>query len=103
MNQNIITLTDGRIINNRIYCVVERVDFNIINGMEFDLRNEKHYLLLASGVEMRAQINSVGRHTSQRASENPYNLTLPGVVRPDNSRRVLVSVHGSLMVISYKF
>jgi hypothetical protein len=88
-------LDTGSLIDGRIYCRVERNDFNV-EVMEFDLLNTKHYLLMASGTETSE--DTVGLHTSQDWSRNPYNLTRPGIVRPDNSRRILVTVHGALMV-----
>lgn len=97
VDQNSIRLDTARLIDGRIYCLVERVEQNIINGMEFDLRNQKHHLLLASGALRTA--DSIGDHfTSRDWTENMYNLTRPGIVRPANSRRTLVSVHGALMV-----
>lgn len=66
--------------------------------MEFDLWNEKHYLLLASGTLMLPQINSIGEHSKRIASDRAYLLSIPRNIEADNSRRTLVSVHGALMV-----
>ena len=69
-----------------------------MHGKIFDLIDQKHYLLLASGIELRE--NSVGQHlTSVISSENAVNLTIPANI--EAGRRVLVMVHGSLMVVAW--
>lgn len=73
VDQTIIRFVEGRLIGNRIYCRIERDSFSIVNDHIFDLENEKYYLLIAGGIELRE--NSVGRHGPNRGvSAEPVSL-----------------------------
>ena len=43
---------ESQVIDGRIYCRLRRVPFSIVEGLEFDLLNEKHHLLLAGGASV---------------------------------------------------
>lgn len=66
--------------------------------MTFHLLDQKHFLLLASGVELGD--NSIGNHFGSVAFTNiAVNLTIPANI--EAGQRVLVMVHGSLMVVAW--
>lgn len=73
VDQTIIQFLEGRMINNRIYCKIYRDSFSIVNDHIFDLENEKYFLLIAGGVQLRD--DSVGSHGVNRgASSEPISL-----------------------------
>lgn len=83
--------------NGRIYCRVERESFSIIENIVFDLNNEKHHILLASGTVLDS--NSIGEHSIVAASDEAVLLTIPRNLSVNV--RVLVMVHGSLMIVAW--
>lgn len=81
-----------------IYCEVDRIPLSTVRGVQFDLINAKHFLLIASGHGLFE--NSVGTHDIGRQSSNrAYLLTEVGVVTADV--RILLMVHGSFMIVSW--
>lgn len=64
VDQSIITLLESRLIDGRIYCKIRRDAVSIANDLIFDLENDMHYLLIASGVQLRE--DSVGTHGPNR-------------------------------------
>lgn len=61
-------------LDGRIYCLVERDSLTTVNDLIFDLRNDKHHILLAGGTELHA--NSIGLHTIRAASDDAISLVL---------------------------
>lgn len=64
VDQTIITLVGSRFIDGRIYCQIQRETVSIVSNQIFDLENDKHHLLLASGIALRE--DSVGPHYANR-------------------------------------
>lgn len=52
VQQNIIQLIEGSIVDGTIYCKVERSSFSTVRGQDFDLINQKFHLLVATGQEV---------------------------------------------------
>lgn len=98
IDQNIIKLHTGRYENGMIYCKVERDAVTTIRDVKFDLINDKHYLLLASGTLLRS--DSVGNHNINRdASDQALLLTAVSIVR--GQTRILQTLHGTFMIIAW--
>lgn len=60
VDQTIITLLESNFIDDRIFCKIKRETVSILNDKVFDLENDKHYLMIASGVSLLP--DSVGNH-----------------------------------------
>lgn len=90
-------MEDWRIENGNIYCLVERNALTTVRDVEFDLINDEFHLLLASGNE--AGTNAVGHHELAIASDERVSLTIPRNL--EASQRVLIKVHGVLMIIAW--
>lgn len=88
-----------RIVDGSIYCLVERDNFTIVEGMEFDLTNSKHYLLLVSGTEFTA--TSIGSHGVPARSSEPVSLTFPAIIAAERPLSVLLMLHGSFMIVAW--
>ncbi|CRK94859.1 CLUMA_CG008351, isoform A [Clunio marinus] len=98
-NQNIIRLIESRIEDNKIYCRVERENYSIIESEIFDLLNDKQFLLLAMGTELRT--NSIGSHGGLReASEEAVLLTQPRNLEAGGAR-LFIMLHGSFMIVAW--
>lgn len=85
-------------VNGRIYCVVERNNMSEVGGMQFDLINDKHYLLLANGQELG--LNSIGMHGPVATSDEALLLTIPRNVEP-SAQSTLILIHGSFMIVAW--
>lgn len=85
-------------MNGRIYCQVERNAISNVEGMLFNLIDDKHYLLLASGTPLN--LDSVGMHNiDSAASSVPLLLTEVSVVR--ESSRTMLFLHASFMIAAW--
>lgn len=87
IDQTIIELLQTRFIDGRIYCRIQRETVTVVNEKIFDLENDDHYLLIASGTQLRE--DSVGVHgpyrgaTVERISlNNPLSPTEPPITPP---------------------
>ncbi|CRK94858.1 CLUMA_CG008350, isoform A [Clunio marinus] len=98
-DQSIIRLLQSRLENGRLYCRVERDSMTTVQGMQFDLVNDKHYLLLAMGTETTT--NAIGTHGPwSEYSEEAVLLTQPRNLEPGGTR-LLIMVHGSFMIVAW--
>lgn len=69
-----------------------------IEGLSFDLINDKHYLLLASGTEITS--NAVGFHDiNEDASQEPFLLTEFNIATGRN--RTMLYLHASFMITAW--
>lgn len=81
-----------------IYCQVEREAITQVEGVSFNLINDKHYLLLASGSSV--QETSVAYHDiNAEASSEALLLTEVTVVQ--GRSRVMLYIHASFMTIAW--
>lgn len=96
--QNIIRKLEATSIDGRIYCKLERDTFSEVRGEGFHLEDQKHYLLIAGGVETFAL--SVGPHLDRGKSDQRVNLTDPSPVR-EAPLSPLVLTHGSFMIVAW--
>lgn len=88
----------GKYENGVIYCQVERDPVTSVNGIKFDLINEKHYLLLASGSGLRA--STVDYHDIVRSSSQ-QSLKLSEVRNVIGKSKILLRLHGAMMIIAW--
>jgi hypothetical protein len=97
-DQTIIRLVQARLENGIIYCQVERNAETTVGGLSFDLINDKHYLLIASGTEMLT--NAVGYHDIDfDASDVPFLLTEFNIAT--GRSRVMLYLHASFMITAW--
>lgn len=97
-NQTIIRLVESRFENGRIYCQVERDPLTTIEGLTFDLVNDKHYLLLASGSEVSS--DTVNYHDiNHEASRNAFLLTEFNIA--SGRSRTMLYIHASFMITAW--
>jgi hypothetical protein len=88
----------SRLENGIIYCQVERNAVTNVGGLTFDLMNEKHYLLLASGTSILK--NAVGYHDiDEDASDVPFLLTEFNIAT--RRSRVMLYLHASFMITAW--
>lgn len=81
-----------------IYCKVERDAVTTIEGVNFNLINDTHYLMLASGTERSS--DSVGFHDiNQEASQSRVLLTEVSRIR--GRSRVMLNIHASFMIVAW--
>lgn len=81
-----------------IYCKVERDAVTAIEGVNFNLINDTHYLMLASGTEQSS--DSVGYHDiNQEASQSRVLLTEVSRIR--GRSRVMLYIHASFMIVAW--
>lgn len=81
-----------------IYCKVERDAVTTIEGVNFNLINDTHYLMLASGTEQSS--DSVGFHDiNQEASQSRVLLTEVSRIR--GRSRVMLYIHASFMIVAW--
>lgn len=80
-----------------IYCLVERNADEVVRGRRFDLNNDKFHLLLVNG--FAALPTMIGPHTEPFSSDERVLLTIPRIL--EDRQRVLIMVHGSLMVFAW--
>lgn len=84
--QGIVRLLEYRIIDNRIYCKLERDTFSEVLGQPFDLRSEPHHLLLAGGLFFDADSISFHLPNSRNSTmERVWLTTAPGVTPPETT------------------
>lgn len=84
--------------NGVIYCQVEREPLTTIEDLKFDLINEKHFLLLASGTDVSS--TAVGFHDiNEDASENAFLLTEFNIAT--GRSRVMLYIHASFMISAW--
>jgi hypothetical protein len=79
-DQSIIQLLEIHQIEGRIYCRLRRDAFSIVNGKNFDLVNDQHYLLLAGGTSIF--VSQIGPHLPNQdrgVSEEMYWLADPSL------------------------
>ncbi|KAG5674314.1 hypothetical protein PVAND_004291 [Polypedilum vanderplanki] len=103
VDQNLINITHGSLIDGRIYCKVDRVPSGAVNtqGTDFDLRNTEFYLLIASGTNVAG--NAVGYHDINAVvSVNTVLLTTPTEVFGfEMTVSPLLLIHGSFMIVAW--
>lgn len=88
----------SRFENGVIYCQVERDAVTTVGGLKFDLINDKHFLLLASGTEIAS--NAVGYHdVDADASGTSFLLTEFNIAT--GRSRVMLYLHASLMIAAW--
>lgn len=92
-------MLSASIIDGSIYCRVQRDNFTVVGGMQFDLTNDKHYLLLVSGTEITP--TSIGPHGLPAVSPGPILLTIPALVDAQRPLSVLLMLHGSFMIVAW--
>jgi hypothetical protein len=84
--------------NGVIYCQVEREALTTIEDLTFDLINDKHFLLLASGTELSN--DAVGFHDiNEDASETAFLLTEFNIAT--GRSRVMLYIHASFMITAW--
>lgn len=100
-NQSIIRLREATVENGVIHCLVERDAISEVDGITFDLINDSHHLLIASGSE--AEETSIGFHNiNQGASENAVRFTESVVtITIVTDSKTLLKLHGSFMVVAW--
>lgn len=82
VDQTIITLVGSRFIDGRIYCQIQRETVSIVSNQIFDLENDKHHILLASGIALRE--DSVGPHYANRGvTQEKISLVNPTPTPPE--------------------
>lgn len=97
-NQTIIRLVESRFENGMIYCQVERDAVTTVEGVSFNLIDDEHFLLLASGSQIGE--NSIGYHEiSADASSQAFLLTDISVVT--GRSRVMLYLHASFMIAAW--
>lgn len=89
---------DSSFDDGRIYCKLQRDTFSIVMGQPFDLKDEKHHLLLAGGFEIRP--NSVGQHTHRGVTDERLWLTDPRIAQKAPLSGLLLT-HGSFMIVAW--
>lgn len=88
----------GRIVDGVIYCRVERVSVTTVNGVNFNLIDDKHFLLLASGSSF--QQNTINGHDIDfEASSEAYLLSEVSVVEARS--RIMLYLHASFMIVAW--
>lgn len=92
-------MVQGTSIDGRIYCKVKRKAVTEVHGVEFDLVNNKYYLLLAGGYHI--DVDSVMQHDDRGISYSPVLLTIPQYVRQNEPQSVFILIHGSFMIVSW--
>lgn len=81
-----------------IYCQVEREANTTVKEVNFNLIDDKHYLMLASGTLLTQ--NSIGEHDIDRAvSSEPLLLTANSIVR--GRPQTMVYLHASFMIVAW--
>lgn len=92
-------LQEGRQIDGRIYCKVERNTQTLVRGENFNLETQMHYIQIAGGPVVLP--NHVGAHLKFRHfSDIMVNLANPGEIRGAGMSPLLLT-HGSLMIIAW--
>lgn len=86
VDQTIIQFLEGRLINGRIYCKIRRDAFSIVNDHIIDLENEKHFLLIAGGVQLRPDY--VGSHQANRGATSEAISLTPSIYDGCNGVKV---------------
>lgn len=88
----------SRFENGVIYCQVERDAVTTIQGLTFDLINDRHFLLLASGTS--ANSDSILYHDiNEDASDTSFLLTEFSIVT--GRSRVMLYLHASFMITAW--
>ncbi|XP_017120314.1 putative ferric-chelate reductase 1 homolog isoform X1 [Drosophila elegans] len=98
VNQNSARLLDASIVDGVIYCRVQRDAVTSVQGRNFDLRNGKYHLLVASGSSLKE--NSVGYHDIGRLP-SAQAINLAEVQDLGGSSRLLVQLHGAFMIAAW--
>lgn len=97
-NQTIIRMIESRLENGVVYCQVERDAVTTVNGLTFDMINDKHHLLLVSGTQLLT--DAVGFHDiDEDGSEFPFLLTEFNIVT--GRSRVMLYIHASFMITAW--
>jgi len=91
-------MVESRLENGIIYCRISRDAITEVQDVTFDLLNDRHHLLLASG--SAAFANSVGMHDIDAAtSAEALLLTEISVVHARS--QILMLLHGTFMVVAW--
>lgn len=83
-----------------IYCMVERDAVSVAGGLVFDLIDDKHFLLLATGRFLLQ--NSVAFHDiNEGATDFALDLNIATVVQAGERSRVMLYIHASFMITAW--
>lgn len=81
-----------------IYCLVEREAITTINDVSFNLIEDKHFLLLASGTETKS--DSVGDHDiNAEPTDEALLLTIASIAQARS--RLMLYLHASFMISAW--
>lgn len=81
-----------------IYCQVERDAITTVKNEKFDLINDRHFLLMASGKEIRPA--TVGFHDIIFVPSSQAML-LSEVSNVQGKSKILLRLHGALMITAW--
>jgi DOMON domain/Eukaryotic cytochrome b561 len=96
--QEIINLEESSIVDGAIYCKVKREANTTVGGVNFNLIDFKHHLILASGTSFSA--NMVNIHDIDvDSSNNPLLLSRVTVV--EGRSRTMLYLHASFMIVAW--
>ena len=96
--QSSIQLLEKSFVDGRIYCQVERSSDTIVNGQRFNLINDKHFLLLATGESLKP--NSVGYHGTEKLASSEA-LLLSDITSVAARSKILLRLHGAFMIVAW--
>lgn len=103
-DQNIAQLITSRIVDGSIYCEVERPANVKISNIDFDMTEEKFYLLLASGTGLNA--DSIAYHDLVYVHTKYATLFEEGkgdIFEGAGNSKVLLFLHAVFMIIAWIF
>ncbi|XP_050523392.1 putative ferric-chelate reductase 1 homolog [Daktulosphaira vitifoliae] len=97
-NQNEITLLNASYVDGTIYCSVFHEAVTTIEGVKFDLIQNKYNLLLAAGTSLKER--SVGFHDlAYTSTAEASSLSEIKSLKP--SSKILLRLHGTFMVVAW--
>lgn len=98
IQQSSIQMLEKSYVDGQIYCQVERNSNTIVNGQRFDLINDKHFLLLATGDSLDS--NSVGYHGAEKLASSEA-LKLSDISMIAARSKILLRLHGAFMIVAW--
>ena len=93
-----IKILEKSYVDGQIYCQVERSSDTIVNGQRFNLINDKHFLLLATGDSLKP--NSVGYHGAEKLASSEA-LKLSDITSVTARTKILLRLHGVFMIVAW--